>query len=126
MAIDPSGPQSNPGAKAGPFRCNCCKSSFVAPTDPSWSFFTGLFCWFLAFLVFAVFGTPGVREVHVVALAALGFLFFGLIVAGVAYVFSSVLSSPRCPDCRSTNFARPDLPQPTQPKAAQPKVYDLG
>lgn len=127
MAIEPVRPQASPGASGGLFRCNCCKATFVAPKDPGWNFFTGLFCWFLALVVFGVFGSPAtMREVHVVALAALGFLFFGLNVVGVAYVFSSVLSSPYCPECRSTNFARPDPAPPSQPKLAQPKVYDLG
>ncbi len=99
------------------FKCNCCKSSFAKPMDPAWGFLKGLACWFGASLVLVAFlilsssatRADGSRSgADISMFIGLFLLFFGLIVVGAAYVFSSVLSSPRCPECRSTNFAKPE------------------
>jgi hypothetical protein len=115
MAIDPIRTPTPSRGAAKLFRCNCCKSSFAKPTNPTWDFLRGVSCWFLALLVFVLVMTAFNRsrlasdyEGGGLSSLFLILLFFGLIVAGVAYVFSSVLSSPRCPDCKSTNFAKPD------------------
>jgi len=98
------------------FKCNCCKASFAKPMDPAWGFLKGLACWFGASLVlvaFLIFSSAKRADVSwggadSFMFIGLFLLFFGLIVVGAAYVFSSVLSSPRCPECRSTNFAKPE------------------
>lgn len=118
MAIDPIRTPIPARGVGRLFRCNCCKSSFAKPTNPAWGFWKGLFFWFLSLaltipLASSAFNRQAGREsqldsIHPLVIGLGFFLFFGTLVLGVAYVFSSVLSSPRCPDCRSTNFAKPD------------------
>ena len=114
MALDPVRTQMPTRTGGRLFKCNCCKSSFAKPTNPAWDFFRGLVCWLFAFFIFiGVIVIPALKGREAdrpegMLLFLLFFLFFGLVVGGVAYVFSSVLSSPRCPECRSTNFAKPD------------------
>jgi hypothetical protein len=67
----------------------------------------------LALVLLALFAPGGAlyrqpELFHPVVIGLIFFLFFGSLVLGVAFVFSSVLSSPKFPDCGSPNFAKPD------------------
>ena len=101
------------------FQCRCCRESFLQPTNPSWDFFKGILCWFFALGLGAALVAEASRSarsrIYESEAGGLGFgyllgiLFFvGLVVVGMAYVFSAVLSSPRCPSCSSTDFGRPE------------------
>lgn len=110
-----------PTKKDDRFRCNCCRAAFAKPTAPGFDFFKGILCWFLALilgLTISLYSAQSFRSrsfegggssVIESFLVFFGCLFvFGLVVVGVALVFSAVITSPRCPLCRSTNFGRPD------------------
>jgi hypothetical protein len=113
MALEPVRTSAASRGTSKLFKCNCCKSSFAKPTNPGWGFLKGLFFWFLALVLLALFAPGGAlyrqhELFHPVVTGLILFLLFGSLVLGVAFVFSSVLSSPKCPDCGSHNFAKPD------------------
>jgi hypothetical protein len=91
----------------------------LQPTNPSWDFFKGILCWFFALGLGAALVAEASRSarsrIYESEAGGLGFgyllgilFFIGLVVVGMAYVFSAVLSSPRCPSCSSTDFGRPE------------------
>jgi hypothetical protein len=104
--------------KEGLFQCRCCRKSFSEPTNPGLDFGKGIFCWFLAMILGGALTDSAYRSMRSRFFESdtgglgfgflLGFVFvMGLLVVGVAFVFSAVLSSPRCPNCASTDFGRP-------------------
>jgi hypothetical protein len=81
--------------KANYFRCHCCRETFKKPEEPRDSFLPSMFGLMFSGLLFFVPVIGGV----LVAFAGTYFL---------VIILSSQIVSPHCPNCRSTNFSRPE------------------
>ena len=86
------------------FRCNCCRSAFKKPNEISRA---GGFALIIGSLIGA-FSSAIFISVFV-PIAIIGFvLSFLLMVSGFCVFMASLIRSPDCPNCGSTNFAKPE------------------
>jgi hypothetical protein len=77
------------------FRCHCCRESFRTPNDPREQFWTGII---LLLVAGAIFYIPRLGPLLAGILCIYAFL----------VLLASWIVSPHCPNCRSTNFSRPE------------------
>jgi hypothetical protein len=77
------------------FRCHCCRESFRTPNDPREQFWTGII---LLLVAGAIFYIPTLGPLLAGILSIYAFL----------VLLASWIVSPHCPNCRSTNFSRPE------------------
>ena len=86
------------------FHCNCCRSVFKKPDEISR---VAGFALIIGSLIGCFFSTLFLSIL--IPIAIVGFtLSFLLMVSGFCVFMASLIRSPDCPNCGSTNFAKPE------------------